>query len=140
LGDGTISTDPAPVHQYRTPGSYTISLTVRDSNGCINSIVYPDYVVVYEPLEIQMPSAFSPNGDGLNDEFFMVTKLIDQMEIGIFNRWGEEVYRSNNVNFRWDGRDKGNQPVPEGVYTYYMKGNYWNGKGFNRTGSVTVIR
>jgi gliding motility-associated-like protein len=142
LGDGTTSTDPNPVHQYTNPGTYTISLTVRDAQDCINSTVRQNYIVVKEPLEINIPSAFSPNRDGRNDIFFIDSKLIESTEFAVFDRWGTEVYRTNNVGFRWDGSisNKGSDMVQEGVYTYYMKGNYYNGKGFTRTGTITVIR
>ncbi|MFT6865443.1 MAG: gliding motility-associated-like protein [Cyclobacteriaceae bacterium] len=69
---------------------------------------------------IAAPNAFSPNGNGMNEEFFVFpNEFINAFEIFIYNRWGQIVYNSKDVNFRWDGRFQ-NQPAPPTTYAYKM--------------------
>ncbi len=75
-----------------------------------------------------LPNAFSPNGDGLNDFFdyyslFITTEQhqgYNDYDIKINNRWGDQVFESNNMNLPWDGTYK-NTPAPFGVYLYKIK-------------------
>ncbi len=69
---------------------------------------------------IAAPNAFSPNGNGMNEEFFVFpSEYIDAFEIFIYNRWGQIVYNSKDSNFRWDGSFQ-NQPAPPTTYAYKM--------------------
>ncbi len=93
---------------------------------------------LYLPLRIYMPTAFSPNGDGLNDTFGPVGEGIEQMKLIIYNRWGEVVFSSQDVASKWDGLHQG-KPVPFGSYNYELLAS---GKEFGKiqkVGSVTVI-
>lgn len=69
------------------------------------------------------PTAFSPNGDGINDYFQLVgnaLKYIDNITVQVFNRWGQQVFKSSDINFKWDGKFQ-NEPLPIGVYSYIIK-------------------
>ncbi len=68
------------------------------------------------------PNAFTPNGDGLNDEFGIVGQYaaIDRFRMYIFNRWGELIFKSDEPSIKWDGTYKGDQ-APSGVYTYVFE-------------------
>ena len=105
-------------------GLYFVS--VEDvSNGCIQSDSVLVQPIVAGPNDclpfILAPNAFSPNGNGQNEEFYIIPNpFIDEFEIFIYTRWGELVFYSENINFRWDGRFN-NQLLPVGTYAYIIK-------------------
>ena len=93
-------------------------------------------------LFIYVPTAFSPNGDGLNDHFGVagVTLGVLNYRLQIFNRWGENIYTSYQVDEPWNGKFNGID-VPQGNYVYMMqftdyKGSQW----YRRTGEVHLMR
>ena len=94
-----------------------------------------NYAEVLPPLSIYIPSAFTPNGDGLNDTFGVKGEGIKNYHILIYNRWGEVIFESTEARKQWDGRYKG-RPVEQGVYVYKL---FAAGMKKGRTGSVTVI-
>jgi len=116
-----------------------VTLTVTDSAGCTNAAISRNLVIVEEPLNVFAPNAFSPNGDGLNDYFEIKTQLVKRLQVTIYDRFGNIIYQSNDVNFKWDGTVNGS-PAPEGAYVYTIKGEFYNGKSFEQKGSVTIIR
>ncbi len=140
FGDGSQSTNPNPVYQYVQEGSYNVTLTVVDSNGCVNSIVINQLVHVLKDLRVLIPSAFTPNNDGINDEFFITTKYITAIQMIIVNRWDQEVFETQDLNFRWNGIDKSGKACPEGVYTYYLKARDFDNQLYEFVGTVTLIR
>ena len=91
-----------------------------------------------QPL-IDFPTAFSPNGDGLNDYF--TPNLSGNISIDyfqIFNRWGEKVYEHSPLSKGWDGSYQ-SQPAAHGLYTYTLRYSYL-GRVFTRSGEVMVVR
>ncbi|TAE59580.1 MAG: hypothetical protein EAZ89_02365, partial [Bacteroidetes bacterium] len=118
FSDGTTDNSDAPAHQFAYPGLYDVRLRVWDIYGCqyeINRDVEVKNVVV-----VHVPSAFTPNGDGFNDRFFVVARLIQQMSFGIYNRYGQEMFRSDSPDFIWNGTGPDGRPAPEGVYVYRL--------------------
>jgi gliding motility-associated-like protein len=95
-----------------------------------------NYAEVIPPVSIYIPSAFTPNGDGLNDAFFVKGEGIQNFRIFIYNRWGEVIFESDNAKSQWDGNYQG-KPVESGVYVYQVFANGLSSKG--KTGSVTVV-
>ncbi len=89
--------------------------------------------------ELFTPSAFSPNADGINDEWGIVGVGIAAFELILFDRWGREITRFSQINDRWAGKVKG-QDAPEGVYTFIIKATTNNGKDIRQQGTVTLIR
>ena len=91
-----------------------------------------------------MPNAFSPNGDGKNDtwQIYGETATMKQLQVWVFDRIGEKVFESEDINFMWDGTFKG-KPAPIGVYTYEMK-IVWNDNTANSNsvykGSITLLK
>jgi gliding motility-associated-like protein len=72
---------------------------------------------------VWIPSAFTPNGDGVNESFEIKAECRDfEFTLDIFNRWGAHLYRQTDLNQPWDGRVNG-QVVPNGIYTYRIQ--YW---------------
>jgi len=117
LGDGSTESTTDFSHTYSETGYYHVTLWVQNIFGCVDSteeVVYvrPDYT-------FYVPNAFTPDGDGINDGF-MPTGLgidISSFDMTIFNRWGEQIYKTSDLSRPWDGTFKGN-PSPEGVYVY----------------------
>ena len=115
-------------------------INVTDSNGCYaNDSVL---VTVVPNYNLFIPNCFTPNGDGNNDFFQMFgnKKAIIFWEIEVFNRWGEKVFQSNDINFGWDGTYKGILQDP-GVFVYEAKVVFLD--DYTRTGikgSITLLR
>ncbi len=111
-----------------------------DSNGCRDTVVIP--ILVAGPV-IFIPNAFSPDHNG-NNEFFEIygnKEAIRFLEVKVFNRWGEKVFESNDLNFKWDGTYKGHSLMPA-VFVYTIKVVFANTKLAERIykGSVTLIK
>lgn len=98
-------------------------------------------VTVYKSTpDIFIPSAFTPNGDGLND--ILKPKVVGMKQFNyfrIFNRWGNMLYSTNQEGQGWDGTYTGNKQ-PSGPYVYMAQGVDYNGKTINKKGSVVLIR
>jgi gliding motility-associated-like protein len=121
--------------------STTYSVTVTDVNGCTGT----DLVTVEvrnakcDESDIYIPNAFSPNQDGVNDILYVRSNFIDILEIIIYNRWGQEVFRSNDQSIGWDGTLNGNELAPD-AYAYYLKANCINGETYTKKGNVSLLR
>jgi len=101
---------------YET-GVYTITLTA--SNGSCESIWTDVIDVLYgDPSIIEVPNVFTPNGDQVNDVFFIQSENLERLEGSIFNRWGNEVFTFDTLDFEWDGTING-QLASDG--TYFIK-------------------
>jgi gliding motility-associated-like protein len=137
FGDGDTSDEEAPFHQYDGLGDYTASLTVTNSIGCTDSA----YTNIVGPIIFYVPNAFSPNNDGINDVFRAYGSGISEFEITIFNRWGDIVFTSTNIEEFWDGSDTGGSYyVQNEVYSYILKIKGNNTDGIEQNGSISVLR
>ncbi len=125
------STRTITVNQF---GTYTV--TIIDSLGCD----FSDSIFLEEdcPPTIFIPNAFTPNKDPFNPEFVIKGTFIKKFEITIYNRWGEKLFYSNDINISWDGTYQGNI-VPDGVYIWVIR-YYTRYNVFNRTGNVTLFK
>ncbi|HWB64760.1 MAG TPA: gliding motility-associated C-terminal domain-containing protein, partial [Chitinophagales bacterium] len=132
----------APVFSADHGGVYLLSAT--DTLGCTLSDSVSIEVKICDTY-IQVPSAFTPNGDGNNDFFTVFGKYISDYEIRIYNRWGEEVYHSTDLNELsdlsrgWDGTYKGKKQ-DSGTFVYYIVAKDINGKTITKKGNLTLIR
>lgn len=126
-----------------TPSETTdYTVLVTDKQGCTSqaSARITKYCPVCKEPFLFMPNAFSPNGDGTNDILYVRgDQIIESMEIFIYNRWGQEVFRSKDVNIGWDGTFKGEKLDPD-VYAYYLKIKCIDGEEFTKKGNVTLLR
>jgi len=135
--------DPTIANPVASPDSNTLyTLTVGAPGGCTatGSIL----VNVYIPLSI--PGAFTPNGDGHNDLFYILGGPVNSRieEFGVFNRFGAEVFHAHNVapgdrNNAWNGYLNG-RPAPAGTYVYFVKMKFANGHTQLYKGTVILIR
>ena len=95
-----------------------------------------NYAEVIPPLSIYIPSAFTPNGDGINDMFGIKGEGIQDYHILIYNRWGTVIFESENAKNQWDGKYQG-QPVETGTYVVQVFAKGLESKG--KVGAVTVV-
>lgn len=116
----------------------TYTLTVVDANGCT---MWDTVTIFVESIDdVFIPNAFSPNGDGVNDVFYIVPfGLTDLENFVIVNRWGEVVFRTNDFSQGWDGRVNGT-PQPLGTYVYFISGFDYKGDPVTRQGNITLVR
>jgi gliding motility-associated-like protein len=120
FGDGetyTTSTTETVTHTYDQPGTYTI--TVLATNG-ICSDSWSSDIIVLPPMIVEPPNVFTPNGDGLNDFYFVNVENVEFFEAAISNRWGNIMAELNSPMQPWDGITDG-QEANEGVYFIQFK-------------------
>ena len=125
-------------------GTYTVFYDVTSSTitptgdtvVCVEQTRSAD-IVVRDIVQLLLPDAFTPNGDGLNDIFAPSNPSLDIISLDIFNRWGEQVYSYDGNG--WDGRWN-NQDQQPGTYMYYIQIRYANGEIENITGTLSLIR
>jgi len=118
------------------PGVYYATMIL---NGCPVS----DTVTVLNDCYMDVPNAFTPNGDGSNDYFLprqFLTKGLISFKMDIFNRWGTLIFSTQNVNgIGWDGKLNG-VPQPEGVYIFKIDASFKDGQIESHTGNLTLLR
>lgn len=120
---------------YDRQTEYTLVITY---NGlCVTSSSMT--ILVENDLEIYIPNAFSPNGDGNNDEFRIYGQGIKTVQLDIFNRWGEKIYETTSQFAGWDGTYKGILQNP-GVFVYNVKITFLDNRQLSKTGSISIIR
>ena len=119
FGDGTFSNEPSPVHSYTEPGSYTVSLTVTDANGCVSTFDLGPYVV-YAP-GLLIPNVFTPNSDGINDVFQVLYDGKERFFLEVYDRWGERFFSAATPQQGWNGTNGSGNQAKEGVYFYQLQ-------------------
>jgi gliding motility-associated-like protein len=129
---------PPPV-LYTAVGNYTTTLRVTTPDGC--QLTSTQVVRVQESTPLAMPSAFSPNNDGLNDRFVFGLQGFVSYSFTVFNRWGEVVFASTNPTEFWDGSKQGTEDqAPEGTYVYKFVGITSMAQTVEKNGSITLVR
>jgi gliding motility-associated-like protein len=113
-------------------------LTGYNSSKCFSSDTI-NVIVIEDCGEMYVPNAFSPNGDGVNDELRVRGICLETLTFMIFNRWGEKVFESNDIHVGWDGTYHG-EKMNTAVFVYRLEGKTYSGKGFSLKGNVTLIR
>ena len=127
-----------PEIEVNSSESYVVF--VSDTNGCKNN----DTVKVDLIPEIKIPSAFSPNNDGINDNWIIeISELYKNITVSVYNRWGSLIY--NNPNYQtggdnWKGNGKNSNPIPVGTYYFVVEYDEINGERKSLTGPITIIR
>lgn len=118
LGDLTTlsNTDPAP-HTYADTGTYVITLITSTQYNCWDTAYQS--ITIEPDFMFYIPSAFTPNGNGLNDSFSGRGIFIEKYEMSIYDRWGNLVYKTDDINKPWTGKTKGGSEMAEiDVYVY----------------------
>ncbi|SDF80687.1 T9SS type B sorting domain-containing protein [Chitinophaga filiformis] len=125
-----------PIATPRQTTTYTVTTT--DKN-CSKTDMVTVFVTFNNSLYV--PTAFTPNGDGVNDRFVVKSRGVAVYNIQIFNRWGQQVFASNNVSVHWDGKFKG-QLQPAGAYVYIVTYSFYGQEqaALMQKGAFTLIR
>ena len=120
-------------YDYLQAGNFEIILYVEDDYGCMDSI--SKTVIIHPNYDLYIPNSFTPDGDEVNDTFICKGYGINDFIMSIYNRWGEVIYSTNNLNQGWDG-----DRVPNGVYIYKIRVLDFLGKSYLYEGEVTLVR
>lgn len=118
------------------PGAYAATVTI---DGCTAT----DTVYIRKDCYVDVPNVFTPNGDGINDYFFpreLLTKSVVKFDMAVYNRWGQQVYRTDKIAGQgWDGTLNG-QPQPSGVYIYSIDVTFKDGMIEQHKGNITLLK
>lgn len=147
-----VAYDDAPVYTYENSGMYMVKLVSKhlsDTLTCADTAYMEDYIEV-DTSFIAIPNVFTPNGDGVNDEFVVQFWSMQSIEISIFNRWGKRVHYWKSGDVRgfddtyietvWDGRILGGRYASPGVYYYDVVGRGRDGEKRKKHGFVHLFR
>lgn len=141
FGEGGYSIESDPSYSYAVPGNYQIMQIVTDEFGCLDTAY--NEVIVVESYAIYIPNAFSPNGDGLNDYFRPSGIGIDpdNFQMWIYDRWGNLMFQTSNINSYWDGNVQGKsyKDINQDVYSYRIILKSTAGKDFEYYGHVVKL-
>jgi gliding motility-associated-like protein len=120
-------------------GTYIVTLIITTDGGCQS--IHIDSVRIGPDLTVFIPNAFTPNrfGPGVNNKFYVSAQGFASFEINIFNRWGEKLYHSTDINEGWDGNYKG-QESQQDVYVYQVNVTSFSGKVYKYNGTITLLR
>lgn len=138
FGDGGTSNQQYPDHTYATPDTFTVTLIVINSSGCSDTISHT--YIVTEEYNCFIPNAFTVNEDGLNEMFMVYGTGIAGFSMTIFDRWGKEVFHSEDIAKGWNGRAQNGTLYPQGVYAYRVELKDQKGKEYTVLGHVNLIR
>jgi gliding motility-associated-like protein len=147
FGDSTgTSVDVNPSHLYDHSGTYTITLIAINQFGCRDT--FRREIIVKS--EVVFPNSFTPNptnpGDGSydsnsinNDVFFPFTEGIEEFKLMIFNKWGELIFKSEDLKIGWNGYYR-DQLCQQGAYVWKVEATFEDGEKYVKVGSVTLLR
>ncbi|MBL7921106.1 MAG: gliding motility-associated C-terminal domain-containing protein [Bacteroidia bacterium] len=136
--------DVNPKVIFPVAGDYEVTLTATTVNGCKD--VLSKMIQVKNDYGIYIPSSFTPNFDGLNDEFIPIFSPygldLKTYEMEVFDRWGHSMFHTKDYTIGWNGsvNNKGDDSIKEDVYVYKVRFKDIDGKIHNKTGHVTLMK
>jgi gliding motility-associated-like protein len=126
-------------YSFTEEGIYPITQVVINATGCTDEVTHT--VRVEYGTEYYIPSAFTPNADGTNDVFKVEGQLIKNFNLIIFDRWGNEIFTSNDPAMGWNGYNTdGSFAYPEGVYVFRLEMRSSTNEDVVENGSITLFR
>ncbi len=126
--------------EYTESGTYEVCLIAQNKNGCKDTSCQE--IILCDDLEFGTVNIFTPDGDGINDDFTFVhrSEAVVEFTCILINRWGVTIAEFNDITQGWDGTDKQGQPVADGVYFFSYAGKGQTGETFFGQGTVQVVR
>ncbi len=138
FGDGSSSQQISETHEYSTYGDYRITQVVINGFGCVDSV--SEIFRVLPEFRYWIPNCFTPDDNAKNDFFMPVTIGVSNYEFQIFDRWGENIYRSTSPEEGWNGKFRG-LDSPQGIYIWKLSfKNIVTNKTEVHLGNVTLLR
>lgn len=140
FGTGDSSSQISPTYLFPQPGNYTVTLIAVSDRNCKDTATA--VVSILEQPSFYAPTAFSPDNDGTNDFWHVFATGLDEkgFSLMVFDRWGELIFESDDINQEWDGRAKDHRIVPVGTYTWLCVYLDHFGNKHEVAGTVTIIR
>ncbi|MDP1747275.1 MAG: gliding motility-associated C-terminal domain-containing protein, partial [Bacteroidota bacterium] len=140
FGDSTTSSLSNPgSHTYQNTGTYTITLITSTIYNCIDTAY--ETIIIEPEFEFYIPNAFTPNGDEKNDSFSPKGVFIKEYEMMIFDRWGNLIFFSDDINKGWDGKiNRGTEIALQDVYVYSIRVIDFKKEEYLYKGIVTLLR
>ncbi len=139
FGDDIISSQQDPEHEYLDSGTYVVELIAINDFDCTDTI--EDIVVIDPVITLFIPEAFTPNSDGVNDKFFARGTGITKFKMSIFNRWGQQVFTTWDIDNGWNGTlNNSGLEVKQDIYTYKIILEDISGREKAYKGIVTLLR
>lgn len=124
---------------YLSEGEYEICLVVIENlNGCQDTACQT--IIIHDVPTLEIPNIFTPNGDGVNDEFYFPANAIQEFNSVVYNRWGNIVFEFTSISDTWNGLNfKNDNPCTDGMYFYTYNGTSTNGQIYKGQGNVHLI-
>lgn len=129
-----------PEHTYQKSGAFNVRLVASRKNQCMDTV--EKSIFVRDDYRLFIPNAFSPDGNGVNDQWSIRGLGLKAYQIHIYNRWGAKIYSSDlNKEINWDGTyPNSNEVVPAGTYLYKVKVLDKAGRVHFQTGELTLVK
>ena len=140
FGDGYYDYDSVVYHSYSDTGTYDVTLVITTLFNCLDTLTKSVKITDYT---IYIPNAFTPfsTDDELNDIFKAYGSGIEEFNMIIYDRWGQQIFISNSIDDGWDGRSMQNDnQVPAGIYMYTIDLVNIYGQDYKYQGQVKLIR
>jgi len=134
-GDSLVTDSSFVYHVFNHEGTFNVHLTIEDNHGCFDSI---SHTVTLTDL-LKVPNVFTPNGDGINDEFIVVTNGETIFEFVVYSRWGMILFKSIGKQIIWDGRTSAGVELNTGTYFYTIR-SVSNEEKYVKNSSLQLVR
>ncbi len=127
---------------FNKSGIYSVQLIVMNQFDCPDTAISKNIITVDDMGAVNVPTAFTPNGDGYNETFMPIKTGVrnEGYLFRIYDRWGKSVFETTDVNKAWDGSDNGDVPAVTETYVWLVEGTFVSGERFVKKGTVTLIR
>ncbi len=141
LEDQVESTSKNVSHIYSTEGqgaNYEVVLIASNAFGCADTA---KIIIIVNPFsELIIPNVFTPNGDGINDIFFVKSIGLNFVNAELYDRWGLKMYEWSTLTGGWDGKAPNGENVADGTYYYIIRAKGTDGKDYKLNGAFTLLR
>jgi len=136
--DSNNSNEFELTYKYNKQGNFIIELIASNIDLSFICNDTASLNIAVEGYDIN--NVFTPNNDGINDEYHFGDEMLVELRVAIYNRWGQQVYAFNDVKGSWDGKSFNGELVPEGVYFFTMEAIGSLGDSYIEEGTITLLR
>lgn len=137
FGDGNIATTQNANNTYTVNGIYTATLVIT-AGSCVSKATID--IVVNDPLDLEIPNVFTPNGDGKNDIFRIKATGAKKVALQIFNRWGLKLFDYEGDDAFWNGSTPSGSTASDGTYFYFVKATGFDDATVEKRGSLSLFK